>query len=108
MPLRSGVSITRGVADLHRQEALVVVEGVDHEDVALEGVLPERAARAEREEAALPGEHHLAQLGVGDVLVADEGDAPHGDRLVLDDRELDDDLVVLLRRRPRTTTSARK
>ena len=76
MPLRSGVSMTRGVADLHVHVALVVVEGVDDEDVALEDVLPERAAGAEREEAALPGEHDVAELGVGDVVVADERDAP--------------------------------
>ena len=37
------------------------------------------------------------ELGVGDVLVADERDAPHRDRLVLGDLELDDDLVVALR-----------
>ena len=38
-------------ADRDLQEAAVVVEGVDDGHVALEGVLPERAARAEREEA---------------------------------------------------------
>ena len=54
-------------ADLHVQVALVVVERVDHEDVALEDVLAERAARAEREDATLAGLHHLAELVVRDV-----------------------------------------
>ncbi len=82
---------------LHGEVAAVVVERVDHQHVALEGVLAERAARAEVEEVGLPGDHHVAQLGVGDVVVADEGDAPDGDRIVLLDGELDVHLVLLER-----------
>ena len=51
--------------DRHGEEAPVVIGRVDHEHVALEDVLPERAARAEGEEAALAGEHDVAQLVVG-------------------------------------------
>ncbi len=84
--------------DLDREEALVVVERVDDEHVALERVLPERAAGAEVEEGVLlAGDHHLAQLGVADVDVAHEGDPPHAHLLVLAQGEFDDDLVVLLR-----------
>src|ERR1019366_3442585 len=81
-------------ADLHAQIALVVVEGTEHQDVALEDVLRVRSARPEREEAAAAGLDLVAKLGVRHVVVADERDAAHGDRLVLDDLELDDDLVL--------------
>ncbi len=84
-------------ADLHHHVALVVIKGVQEEDVALEGVLAVRAAGAEAQDRALAGLHLLAQLGVGDAVVADERDAANGDRLVLGDLELDDDLVVALR-----------
>ncbi len=83
--------------DLHREEAPVVVRRVDHQDVALERILTEWPARTEREESTLPGEHDVAQFGVGDVLVADEADASDADLLVLFDGELDDDFVVALR-----------
>ncbi len=80
---------------LHGEEAAIVVEGVDHQHVPLEGVLAERAARAEVEEVGGAGDHHVAQLAVGDVIVADEGDAADGDRVVLLDGELDVHLVLL-------------
>ena len=89
IPLRSGVSITRGAATETERKPAVVIGRVDHEHVTLERVLPEGAARPEGEEAPLSGEHHVAQLVGADVLVADEGHASHADRLVLDDDELD-------------------
>ena len=84
-------------ADLHAEIAAVVIHRAQHEDVALEDVLPVRPARPEGEEAPVAGLHRVAELGVGDVLVADERDAPHRHRLVLGDLELDDDLVLALR-----------
>ena len=81
-------------ADLDAQVPLVVVERAQHQDVALEDVLPVGPAGPERQEAAVARLHLVAQIGVGHVLVADEGDAPHRHRLVLDDLELDDDLVL--------------
>ena len=63
-------------ADGDLEEAAVVVERADHRDVAFEGVLAERAARAEGEEPRVAGEHQRAQLFGRDVLVADERDAP--------------------------------
>jgi hypothetical protein len=83
--------------DLHREVAAVVIERVDDEDVALEGVCPERAARSPVEDRRGPRDHDLAELAVGDVVVPDERDAADRDGLVLLDGELDDHLVVALR-----------
>ena len=51
-------------ADLHAEVPLVVIQGAQHQHVALEDVLLVGASRAEREEAAVAGLHLVAQLGV--------------------------------------------
>jgi len=74
-PLAIGVRHDPRRADLHAQVSLVVIERAEHQDVSLEHVLTVRPAGAEREEAAVARLHLIPQLGVRDVLVADEGDA---------------------------------
>ena len=86
-----------GRADLHVHVALVVIKGVQEEDIALEDVLAVRTAGAEREDRRLPRLHVRAELFLRDRVVADERDAANGDGRVLDDLELDDDFVVALR-----------
>ena len=95
-PLAVGREHDARGADLHVHVALVVIKGAQHQHVALEEILAVRTSGAEREERALAGLHDLAELGLRHVHVPDERDAPHGHRLVLDDLELDDDLVVPL------------
>ena len=80
-------------ADLHAEVALIVVEGAQHQDVPFEDVLAIGPSGPEREEAPVARLHRVAELAVGHVVVADEGDAPHRHGLVLGDLELDRDLV---------------
>ena len=55
---------------------------------------PEAMAASTSPKLRLPGK---SGPNIGDVLVADEGDAPDGDGLVLGHLELHDDFVVALR-----------
>ena len=89
----SGDSSMQRRADLDLHVAAVPVVRLQQQQVALEHVLAVGAGLGEeREHVPLVGQDHLAQLVVGDGVVADEVDPAHLDLGVLVDAEPDVDL----------------
>ena len=88
-----GRQLDERVRDLDLDVAVVPVVGLDEQQVALEDVLAVGARRRQdRQQAPLARHDDVAQLGVGDGVVAHEVHAPHLDLGVLAHAEPDVDL----------------
>ena len=80
--------LDRGLAELHVDVALIEIQALEHDLVALECFLAIRpCAGEEGERPSLLREHGVLQLGVAEGAVADEADLLHRDLRMLVDLE---------------------